>query len=748
MSEQLCAVCNRGVTETLLKTEKSRLPLMPSHYSTLDHSILHHSTLDDLVQAANSGCWLCRWITLSRRWSDMVCLNSHGFAFYFKIFAVDDDGALGRLRVEAGCHVVDKDRRWKLYRLIEDLNKTKKKWMPPINTMGGVFHGFLFEFIFQAIHDEKHMTTSSSTASNLPMIRLLDNWLTECRTKHPMCLPPPSAFRPTRLLLIENEHSARVVETKDWVAHHPYVALSHCWGTTSRLQLKKENMGDLLRHIDVAGLPTTYKEGISISLALGFSYIWIDSLCIIQDDAEDWTKEATTMKNVFEHCSVNLSATAAADSSESCFTYRDPVTIQPLDVTINWQEKKPSKSRFRFGVHWVDIRQTDIVSSPLHSRAWVFQEANLSRRRIDLGRSQAWWHCQQNWACEMHPSGVPDDMPNYNIKDKRMYQNMLNRRLVDRSTPSPTSSFQRRSSQTITNVALDSSCLGNDYLQDLQNHWFEPVEIYSDCAITQKTDRLVALAGIAQRYAQTRGLGLEDYLAGVWRQGLLVSLAFSPVHNRKTSTSRPDRYRAPSWSWASLEGKVSYSKSMVSFTPLCKVADVKVIHRFEHYKAGEVKGGVLHLKGRLLELDQQNNHNSPIKVSDDNFDERQAVKYSTIPPLVVSYLEHDPPCKGRRFDQRKEGIVDGTRRTYIQFHDISELSQHGIRLFLLPIIAGKSEWSDFPGFSGLLLCQTLDDYLAGNPIYQRVGCYNRHAGFSEAALKMLPTVPETDVYII
>ncbi|EGZ69721.1 HET-domain-containing protein, partial [Neurospora tetrasperma FGSC 2509] len=178
-------------------------------------------------------------------------------------------------------------------------------------------------FNTEVTDDHEQRSTPSSVQREPDMIGLLKYWFKECYNNHPYCRPSSPSFSPTRLLLIENEYSARIVETKDCNAHYPYVALSHCWGTVSRLKLQKSNMVDLLKHISITELPTTYREGISVTLALGFSYIWIDSLCVIQDDEKDWAEEAAMMKDVFEHCSINLSATAAPDSSQSNFTHRD-----------------------------------------------------------------------------------------------------------------------------------------------------------------------------------------------------------------------------------------------------------------------------------------------------------------------------------------------------------------------------------------------------------------------------------------
>lgn len=611
----------------------------------------------------------------------------------------------------------------------------------------------------EATGDHRHITTPSSVPSDPAMMGLLKYWFTECCNNHALCLPSSSSFSPTRLLLLENEHSTRVVETTDWTIRHPYAALSHCWGNANRLKLQKSNMMDLSKHLSIKELPTTYREGIFVSLALGISYIWIDSLCIIQDDEEDWSKEAAMMKDVFEHCSVNLSATAAADSSQSNFRDRDPEIIPPLEVTVSdWKWEEPGQSKFWLAIKWVDMRREDIVYSPLHSRAWVFQEASLSRRRIDLARTQMWWSCQQNWACETYPLGVWDVSNREYQPGERgslQYFNMLKQRGFDHNAMLSICPQSGPSSQAATTVA--DSNTWPEQKEDHQAHWFEQVRIYSDCGIIETKDRLIAFAGIAQRYAQVRGLSLGDYLAGIWRQELPHSLCLRPNH--KKLSYRPDGYRAPSWSWASLEGPVKLEGFQVNFLiyglpqlpPLCKVVDAKVIHQLEHCQAGGMKGGVIHLRGRLVEriLDSQvpkwpNDKSikglTNAKVDNYDFDESWDVRDSKTPhlrPPRVSYLEHP---QGRP-DQRKEGVVDGAVRKSIRFNTLDELSEH-VRLFILPIVANTRTKVAIC----LMLCQTLDDSFAGNNIYQRVGTY--WWCLSRWSVEDLEPVPERDVYII
>lgn len=307
--------------------------------------------------------------------------------------------------------------------------------------------------------------TPSPMLGDLPPMDLLKHWFEECCRNHPFCLSPALPFSPTRLLLIENEHSTKIVDTKGWNVHPSYAALSHCWGNANRLILEKNNIADLHKHISISELPTTYREGICVSLALGISYIWIDSLCIIQDDEEDWDKEAAMMKDVFEHCAINVSAAMAADSSQSSFRHSDPTIIAPIKVTIHQEkENKTIQSGFWLANSWPELKRQDIQYSPLHSRAWVFQETKLSRRRIELGRSQMWWFCQQNWACETYPLGVYDISDAMGElrrgDDTQHYLNMRKRRGAHLKTPLPISLLQGSSSQVPDITAHSDTTVG------------------------------------------------------------------------------------------------------------------------------------------------------------------------------------------------------------------------------------------------------------------------------------------------
>lgn len=143
MSKRLCATCNRIFTDTDF-TREGRAP--------------HHSNLDDLHQAAASGCYICRWITTSRQWSDLSYLNSHGFPIRFGVsFYADrlsDELTLGLLVVEAAYDIPDEDSRLRFDQTIADLNEMKEKWMPQtVALMIENKYCFRFNFHLRAIEE-------------------------------------------------------------------------------------------------------------------------------------------------------------------------------------------------------------------------------------------------------------------------------------------------------------------------------------------------------------------------------------------------------------------------------------------------------------------------------------------------------------------------------------------------------------------------------------------------------------------
>lgn len=227
-------------------------------------------------------------------------------------------------------------------------------------------------------------------------------WFTSCLDKHATCRNHQSNFRPTRLLEIGSEEAARVIITQRQQTSSPYATLSHCWGKTIPLKLLRDNYSQLCSNILIKKLPTSYQEAIRVCRRFGFSFLWIDSLCIIQDSDEDWQSEAATMKDVYENSILNTAAAAATESYESSFSARDPSLLFPLAFEVEWDGLEKCSHLLMDEAMFKD----EVEDSPLRHRAWVLQEVYLTPRSLYLTKSQLWWECRDLTACEIMPTGL------------------------------------------------------------------------------------------------------------------------------------------------------------------------------------------------------------------------------------------------------------------------------------------------------------------------------------------------------
>lgn len=177
-----------------------------------------------------------------------------------------------------------------------------------------------------------------------------------------------------------------------------YITLSHCWGNLSDTQKKsfctsQENLSRRCSGFHVSELPKTFQDAVKVTRALGLSYLWIDSLCIIQsgDNGEDWKRESVQMKSVYSQAYLTIAATAAADSL-SGFLNRH---YQPEYISL-----RDDFGQRLFVSTDIDDFDSDVGGAPLNQRAWVTQEMVLSRRTIYFSTKQMYWTCGEGVYCE------------------------------------------------------------------------------------------------------------------------------------------------------------------------------------------------------------------------------------------------------------------------------------------------------------------------------------------------------------
>ncbi|PVH88185.1 HET-domain-containing protein, partial [Cadophora sp. DSE1049] len=236
------------------------------------------------------------------------------------------------------------------------------------------------------------------------------------------------------------------------------MSLSHCWGleqiiTTTTNTLQERKVG-----IKLSDLSKTFRHAVEITRGLGIRYLWIDSLCIIQDDMKDWEVESAKMADVYMNSQLNIAATHSSSGKGGCFAERWSLDNEELEYKI-YVRNALHVAHDHF-TRSMDYTNTMELASPLLSRAWVFQERLLSVRTLHFHAEELIWECGSGISCECS-------------------------RLED---------YQGATESQVLDI------------------WLELVREYCSLKLTKQIDRLTALSGLASRVA-TRLSG--EYLAGL-----------------------------------------------------------------------------------------------------------------------------------------------------------------------------------------------------------------------------------------
>lgn len=228
---------------------------------------------------------------------------------------------------------------------------------------------------------------------------LLSEWIRLCDTYH-QCIPSQGntghrGILPTRLIGVGTSHSPilRLIETKENTEIGHYLALSHCWGifqSTEKVCTRSDNIGRFKEGIPFHTLPRTFQDAVTVTRALGVQYLWIDSLCIIQDDKTDWSIEASKMEDVFSSAYCTIAATSSPSSLDGFLTNR----TQRAAIGIQ------TSQGLLYLAETVDDFQSHAERGVLNTRGWVLQERALSRRTIHFTSSQVYWECGDGVHCE------------------------------------------------------------------------------------------------------------------------------------------------------------------------------------------------------------------------------------------------------------------------------------------------------------------------------------------------------------
>ncbi|PMD15972.1 HET-domain-containing protein, partial [Hyaloscypha hepaticicola] len=317
-----------------------------------------------------------------------------------------------------------------------------------------------------------------------------------------------------------------------------YLALSHCWGPSvsgERLITTKATLESRLKSIPLSKMPSNFFDATIITRKLGYRYLWIDSLCIIQDSREDWETESANMGNIYTNTSLTLAAAAAKDSDGGMLG-----SIVILEPGVKFPVVEEG---------WTQC----VVDGPLAHRGWCLQERLLSYRTLYYGERQIYWQCASS-----RKAADGGEIPEGRSDSAGGVSNELS------EWPDLLGLKQLQCSPINNRTGLAQSKNRAEIEKMAYRIWRNVISLSTKRQLTKKWDKLPALAGMAQIIHSLTG---DTFLAGFWRKDLLISLIWSssssiikevdyslikPRMEKPHWEYKEPLLEGPSWSWTSV----------------------------------------------------------------------------------------------------------------------------------------------------------------------------------------------------
>lgn len=425
------------------------------------------------------------------------------------------------------------------------------------------------------------------TRNGHPMSKQAIQWvktkMEECDNDH-LCHSSDLSPLPDRILSLKasTEGNITVRLTEPDNALGKYATLSHRWSLDHNFITTIENLGDRKEGILWEELPKTFQDAVRFCLELDIPYLWIDALCIVQDDPIDWEVQSAKMADIYHQSCLTLASTWSNSNSTGCFPAQaDEYAEHSLEVTNSAQDNFNLKVRRKLP-HWAtNPTAMPTRDNPLLSRAWVFQERVLSPRVLHFCLREMIWECCEHTICEC--GGLSNSL---NLKSLFAIASQLK---ISNDQPESESESSNREDavQSVISQVNERQSIGrldpdfdevNDQLDTREQRlrasredalkaynlqmkeilvpvkqWHGLVEHYSKLKLTKQTDRLPALSGLAHRMAPFLG----DYYTGLWKSSLFLDLAWA-ADKPSSHLTRSREYIGPSWSWVSVNAGVRY----------------------------------------------------------------------------------------------------------------------------------------------------------------------------------------------
>ncbi|RYP13316.1 hypothetical protein DL767_010802 [Monosporascus sp. MG133] len=371
-----------------------------------------------------------------------------------------------------------------------------------------------------------------------------------------------------------------------------YACLSHCWGSATTMTTTRESYVSRTSGIPLSDLPATFRDAVVIARKLRLRYLWIDSLCIFQDDQDDWARESSRMANVYSGALVVIAANRARNSQTGIFHVREGELERPgAEIAIPNFGTEGEKGEERVvaqllypGDEWPWVGGFN-ASEPLAERGWALQERVLARRVLHFNNRQMYWECDDG--C------VGED----GFREERRYCDIYGSELEPGSDPVGEKDEWRGEN----NAAAGGRGAGGregrgSGRRGLGNIWYELLWAYGGRKLTKKTDKLPAMSGLAMLMEKRYG---AKYVAGLWSDSLIEGLAWKGLSDHAPASR--SEYIGPSWSWASYSG-IAATGLEEGWRDVAEVQDWHVRVKNERNPYGEVAAAWIRIRGPMADL--------------------------------------------------------------------------------------------------------------------------------------------------
>ncbi|KAI1452560.1 HET-domain-containing protein [Annulohypoxylon moriforme] len=542
----------------------------------------HHKSMDDLESSADRGCDFCALLLKCFKTTPAYRFSSATWLGEPSQFDHDDRGSIFTVLKELPSMSLDicmhprhitSFETWKNARVFDQI-VVQPRGVPTtayMNELTGQFDCIPVILTITSpmplrVGDfqigRKYTDPDLGSQSNFDIVR---DWLRTCQTQHVTCPKHDIAELPSRIIdvgISEEPNILRIVHSHGELGQ--YAMLSHCWGGRISHVLIEETFEEFQQCLPFEDLPANFRDAIIITRQLGMRYLWIDSLCILQDSKSDWEKESKKMGDYYRYSALTISALSSENSTRGMLkTGHRNTKINPIELGLLPDSDKESQVIVERLAHEREDLYLLNTEGPLASRAWAFQEELLPPRHLYYGNHQIYWKC---------PSGERslEDVPSragFPLVDFDLIRSIIHEGL-----------YEMQKYPII-------------HTEKLLLEYYTLIQMYSGRKLTYDSDKLVAFSGLAQCLAPAIG---GKYLAGLWSFDISSGLNWSSAGD-----FRPVRtYRAPSWSWASLNEQIHFgNKIFDSNESKLQLLGHSLSYRDPSNEFGEVTGGHILVQG-------------------------------------------------------------------------------------------------------------------------------------------------------